>query len=307
MAGSVATIPPGWLLEGRYRLDDWIAEGGMGRVWRATDLVLDRPVAVKLLQPGYADHEEGLARFRAEARHAGSLSHPGIVQVYDYREADPLNPPYLVMELVNGPSLARLLDEGPLGPARTMGLIAQAAMALQAAHAAGLVHRDIKPGNLLVSRGGQVKITDFGIAHVAGSAPVTRPGMLVGTAAYLAPERAAGAPATPAADLYALGIVTYQCLTGRPPFDGESLAVALAHQEQPLPPLPPWVPSGVAALVADLTAKDPRARPASAGRSPSGRSTGGLPMPRQPPSIAGNQPGGTSPGAPPGSPWHPPR
>jgi eukaryotic-like serine/threonine-protein kinase len=168
------------------------------------------------------------------------------------------------MELVNGPSLARLLDEGPLDPARTMGLIAQAAMALQAAHAAGSVHRDIKPGNLLVSRRGQVQITDFGIAQLAGSARVTHPGMLVGTAAYLAPERAAGAPATPAADLYSLGIVAYQCLTGRLPFDGEAVAVALAHQEQALPPLPPWVPSGVAALVADLTAKDPRARPASA-------------------------------------------
>jgi len=206
--------PPGWLLGGRYRLDDW-----------------------------------------------------GIVQAYDYGDADPPHSPYLVMELVTGHSLARLLDGGPLGPARTMGLIAQAAMALQAAHAAGLVHRDIKPGYLLVGPGGQVKITDFGIAQLAGSAPVTRPGLLVGTAAYLAPERAAGAPATPAADLYALGIVAYQCLTGRVPFDGESVAVALAHQEQPLPPLPPWVPPGVAALVADLTAKDPETAITGSGRA----------------------------------------
>ena len=265
--GGVTAVPasPGLLLEGRYRLDDRIAAGGMGEVWRATDLVLDRPVAVKLLRPGYAQREEDLARFRAEARNAGLLSHPGIAMVYDYRDAASPHPPYLVMELVDGPSLARLLDEGPVDPARTMGLIAQVAGALQAAHAAGLVHRDIKPGNVLVSQRGQVKITDFGIAHAAGSAPLTRPGMLMGTAAYLAPERAAGAPAAPAADLYALGIVAFQCLTGRLPFDGEPLAVAVAHQEQPLPPLPPSVPAGVAALVADLTAKDSMARPASAG------------------------------------------
>jgi serine/threonine-protein kinase len=257
------TEPLGWLLEGRYRLGDRIATGGMGEVWRARDLVLGRPVAVKLLRPGYADHE-GLARFRAEARQAGSLSHPGIARVYDYCEANPPYPPYLVMELVDGPSLARLLEDGPVGPARTMSLIAQAARALAAAHAAGLVHRDIKPGNLLVSRGGQVKITDFGIARKAGSTALTRPGVLMGTAAYLAPERASGASAGPAADLYALGIVAYQCLTGRLPFHGEPLAVVLAHQQQPLPPLPPTLPATVAALVTDLTAKDPAARPTSA-------------------------------------------
>jgi hypothetical protein len=136
---------------------------------------------------------------------------------------------------------------------------------LQAAHTAGLVHRDIKPGNVLVSRSGRVKITDFGIARTAESAPLTRPGVLMGTPAYLAPERAAGAPGRPAADLYALGVVAYQCLTGTLPFHGEPLAVALAHQQRPLPPLPPQVPAAVAALVADLTAKDPAKRPASAG------------------------------------------
>jgi serine/threonine-protein kinase len=249
-------------LEGRYRLDTPIAAGGMGEVWRATDLVLDRPVAVKMLRPGYAGHEEDLARFRAEAQHAGLLSHPGIAKVYDYHDGDP---PYLVMELVDGPSLARLLDDGPVDPALTMSLIAQAARALQAAHAAGLVHRDVKPGNMLISRGRYVKITDFGIAHAVDSAPLTRPGVLMGTPGYLAPERAAGRPATPAADLYALGIVAHQCLTGEVPFHGEPLAVALAHQDQPLPPLPSSVPADVAALVADLTAKDPSARPASAG------------------------------------------
>jgi serine/threonine-protein kinase len=237
----------------------------MGEVWRATDLVLDRPVAIKLLRYGYAAEGVELARFRAEARHAGSLSHPGIAHVYDYGEAHPPLPPYLVMELVDGSSLSRLLDKGPLDPARTMDLIAQAARALQAAHTAGLVHRDIKPGNLLVSRRGQLKITDFGIAHAAGSAPLTSPGTLIGTPAYLAPEQVTGGHATPSTDLYALGIVAFQCLTGRPPFNGPPLAVALAHQERPLPPLPPSVPEEVAALVADLTTKDPWTRPAGAG------------------------------------------
>ena len=212
VAVTTVQVSPGLLLGDRYRLDGRIAAGGMGEVWRATDLVLERPVAVKLLRPGYNEHQDNLARFRAEARHAGSLSHPGITQVYDYRETNPPYPPYLVMELVDGPSLARLLDGGPVDARRTMDLIAQAAAALQAAHAAGLVHRDIKPGNLLVSRSGLLKITDFGISHVAGSATLTVPGTLIGTPAYLAPERSAGAPAMPAADLYALGIVAFQCL-----------------------------------------------------------------------------------------------
>jgi eukaryotic-like serine/threonine-protein kinase len=256
---------PGSVLRQRYRLDDCIALGGVGEVWRGTDLVLRRVVAVKLLRPEYTQDEECLARFRAEGRHAALLSHPNIAQVYDYVEKAPPLAGFLVMELVDGQSLARLLAGGPVGPARTMGIVAQAARGLQAAHAAGLVHRDIKPGNLLVGRDGHVKITDFGIAQVAGSARLTRTGMLVGTAAYLAPERAGGGPATPASDLYSLGVVAYECLTGQAPFDGEPLAVALAHVQQAIPPLPPSVPAAVAALVADLTAKDPSARPPSAG------------------------------------------
>jgi serine/threonine-protein kinase len=255
-------VPPGLLSLGRYRLAEPIAAGGMGEVWRGSDLVLDRQVAIKLLHPERAREEECRTRFRAEARHAGSVSHPNIAQIYDYVDA---HPPYLVMELVDGPSLSALLAEGPLDPVLTIRVIAQTAGGLQTAHAAGLVHRDIKPGNLLLSRGGRVKITDFGIAHAAGTEPLTRTGMLMGTPAYLAPERAAGASATPAADLYALGVVGYQCLTGRLPFEGEPLAVAIAHLEQRLPPLPSSVPPGAAALVAALTAKDPRARPASAG------------------------------------------
>jgi hypothetical protein len=156
-----------------------------------------------------------------------------------------------------------VLAAGPLAPARAMDVLAQAAAGLQAAHAAGLVHRDVKPGNLLVGRSGQVKITDFGIAHAAWSAPITQTGALVGTPAYLAPERVTGGPATPASDLYSLGVVGYQCLTGAVPFDGAP-PVTAAHQHRTLPPLPAAVPAGVAELVRDLTARDPAARPASA-------------------------------------------
>ena len=253
------------VLAGRYRLEDRVATGAVGQVWRATDLVLSRPVAVKLLRPEYAQHPEVLARFRAEARHAAAVTHPGIAQVYDYGEDGAADSPYLVMELVDGPSLAGLLTGGPLDPGDTMDVLGQAAAGLAAAHAAGLVHRDIKPGNLLVGRDGQVKITDFGIAYAAGSAPLTRTGTLVGTPTYLPPERAAGGPATPASDLYSLGIVGYQCLTGSTPFSGPPLEVAAAHRHLPLPPLPAAVPAGVAGLIADLTAKDPAARPALPG------------------------------------------
>ena len=250
------------LAAGRYRLEGRIAAGGVGEVWKGTDEVLGRPVAVKLLRAGYAGHPGSLARFRSEARHAAALSDPGIAQVYDYGEA---GSPYLVMELIDGPSLAEVLGGGPLDPARAMDVVAQAAAGLEAAHRAGLVHRDIKPGNLLLGPGGQVKITDFGISHAVGSAPVTGTGVLLGTPAYLAPERVAGQEATAASDLYSLGVVAWECLAGAPPFTGPPAEVALAHRDRPLPPLPGAVPAEAAALVAELTAKDPLARPPGAG------------------------------------------
>ena len=250
----------GTVLGGRYVLDDQIGNGGYGEVWRATDTVLTRPVAVKLLHPRYTQRSEALARFRAEARHAGSLSHENIAQVFDYGEPADGEPPYLVMELVDGPSLETVLTGGPLADSRTMDIVAQAAAGLQAAHAAGMIHRDIKPGNLLLAPGGTVKITDFGIAHTIGSAPLTASGELIGTPGYLAPERAMGEGATPASDLYSLGMLAYECLAGTPPFRGTPLEVALAHRDRPLPPLPPWVAAGVAALVMRLAAKDPARR-----------------------------------------------
>jgi eukaryotic-like serine/threonine-protein kinase len=251
------------LLGGRYELVEPVGAGGFSEVWRATDTVLSRPVAIKLLNASYVHQAEALARFQAEARYAGALAHENIARIYDYAEpAD--GPPYLVMELVDGPSLATLLRDGPLDAARTMDVVAQAATGLQAAHDAGLIHRDIKPANLLLSPAGTVKITDFGIAHAAGSAPVTATGMLIGTPSYMAPERVAGAQATPASDLYALGIVAYECLAGAPPFSGKPLEVALAHRERPLPPPPLSVPFEVSAFVMQLTAKDAVWRPGSA-------------------------------------------
>ncbi len=250
----------GAVLGGRYVLDEQIGRGGYGEVWHATDTVLSRPVAVKLLHPRYAQRSEALTRFQAEARHAGALSHENIAQVYDYGEPADGQPPFLVMELVDGPSLESVLVDGPLDTSRTMDVVAQAAAGLQAAHAAGMIHRDVKPGNLLLAPGGTVKITDFGIAHTVGSAPVTATGELIGTPGYLAPERVAGEQATPASDLYSLGMVAYECLAGAPPFTGTALVVALAQRDRPLPPLPPSVIADVGEFVTRLTAKDPASR-----------------------------------------------
>ena len=210
------------LLARRYQLDDRIAAGGFGEVWRGRDTVLARLVAIKLLHPGHSAHPEMLERFRAEARNAGALGHENIARVYDYGEPDPRHPPFLVMEFVDGPSLAAVLAGGPLSPARTLDIVAQTAAGLHAAHLAGVVHRDIKPGNLLLAPGSQVKITDFGISHSIGSAPVTSTGMLLGTAGYLAPEQVAGSRATSKSDLYSLGVVAYECLAGAPPFPARS-------------------------------------------------------------------------------------
>jgi len=250
----------GLILDDRYQLAEPIAAGGVGQVWRASDLVLDREVAVKLLRPEYADHPDTLERFRAEARHAGSLTHPCVARVYDYGNAGVTIPPYLVMEYVNGPSLADMLAVDPVHPVLALDVAAQAAAGLDAAHRIGLVHRDIKPGNILIGADGLVKITDFGIAHAAGSAPITGPGLVMGTTQYMAPERIAGGQATPASDLYALGILIYECLTGLPPFDGGTAEVMAGHLYLPMPPLPAGVPPELDELIARLTAKDPAAR-----------------------------------------------
>jgi len=257
-----------YLLAGRYRLTDRIAAGGMGEVWRAEDSLLSRAVAVKLLPTGRAGDEAFLARFRAEARYAASLSHSGIARVYDYGESAEFGGAYLVMELVNGEPLSAILARAErLSPDATLDIISQSARALDVAHQAGIVHRDIKPGNLLVAAGGTTKITDFGIATAVAAAQashLTETGMVMGTAMYVSPEQATGAQVTDSSDIYSLGVVAYECLAGHPPFTAsEPLAIAFAHKHEPVPPLPPDVPPPVSELVYHMLAKTPQERPAS--------------------------------------------
>src|SRR5215216_7177363 len=257
-------------LAGRYRLCRWLAAGGMGQVWQALDEVLGRPVAVKLLRDEYAQDPAFVGRLRAEARSAAAVTHPGIATVFDYGEvttAAGMQPTaFVVMELVAGEPLSWLLARtGRLGLDRSLDIVGQAAVAVGAAHQAGLVHRDIKPANLLVGRDGRVKVTDFGVAQALGQGQGDEGELLVGTAGYLSPEQASGQPATAVSDLYALGVVAYECLAGRRPFTGEHLiAVALAHLLQPPPPLPEDVPEQVRGLVAQAMAKQPTHRPPDA-------------------------------------------
>jgi serine/threonine-protein kinase len=251
----------------RYRLDSRIATGGMGEVWRATDTVLGREVAVKLLKAEYADDPAFRSRFETEARHAASLHHPNVAAVYDFGEAERTDGsgthrPYLVMEVVDGQPLSALLRRGePLDPDATRDLLAQAADAIGAAHAVGIVHRDVKPANLLVTPDRQVKITDFGIARAAEGLAMTETGQVMGTPQYLSPEQARGETATPASDVYSLGVVAFECLAGRRPFVADTaIATALAHLREPVPELPAGVPADLAAVVRRSLAKNPADR-----------------------------------------------
>ncbi|WP_394161208.1 protein kinase domain-containing protein [Galactobacter valiniphilus] len=251
-------------LGGRYRLTDRIAIGGMGEVWKALDDVLGRVVAIKILKEEYTGDPGFLERFRAEARHTALLNNDGIANVFDYGEAD--GSAYLVMELVPGEPLSTIIErERVLTPDFTLSVIAQTARALSAAHARGLVHRDVKPGNLLIMPNGKVKITDFGIARLADQVPLTATGQVMGTAQYLAPEQATGQTATGQSDLYSLGVIGYECLAGRRPFTGESqIAIALAQVNDRPPALPETLPLPLRALILSMLAKDPADRPANA-------------------------------------------
>jgi eukaryotic-like serine/threonine-protein kinase len=258
------TLAPSTLLGDRYALVERLAVGGMGEVWCADDSVLGRAVAIKILRDEYAGDETFRGRFRAEAQNAAMLVHPNVAQVFDFNEGDeaPGTPPWLVMELIRGDPLSRVIArEAPLPADRVWSIVGQAASALAAAHAAGVVHRDIKPANLLLCADGTVKVTDFGIARAAGSSSVTSTGVMLGTPHYLSPEQVAGQSATAASDFYALGVVAYECLTGGRPFEGEPMAVLIAHRDQPAPAVPGSTPPALRDLVTALLDKDPERRP----------------------------------------------
>jgi hypothetical protein len=279
----------------RYQLHQLIASGGMGQVWRGTDVALHRSVAIKVLRSEYTGDPSFLARFRAEAQNAASLSHPNVAAVFDYGEEMAQDGTgetmaYLVMELVEGEPLSALLArEGPLDTATTLSLLRQTAFGLGEAHRAGMVHRDVKPGNILVRPDGTVKITDFGIAWSARSVALTRTGQVIGTPQYLSPEQAEGRLASPASDVYALGLIGYECLTGHPAFEGDNaVTIALKQVRQDPEPLPAELPADVRQLIGRSLVKDP------AGRFPDGAAfaaaiddiLAGRPLPAAPPTVA---------------------
>ena len=252
------------VLGNRYVLTRLIAMGGMGEVWEGADLLLSRRVAVKILKDELRETPAFIERFRGEARHAASLAHPGIATVYDYGESAEVA--YLVMELVPGQTLSELLVDQPNLPTATkLSILSQTAEALHAAHRAGVIHRDVKPANLIVGPDGSVKVTDFGIARAIGAAPLTDVGQVIGTAHYMSPEQATGSQVTSASDIYSLGVIAYEMFAGRRPFEGDTpVGISAAHVHSAVPPLPPAVPRGVADLIMAALAKDPASRPASA-------------------------------------------
>jgi serine/threonine-protein kinase len=285
-------LAPGDALGHRYTLDTSIASGGMGDVWEATDRVLQRPVAVKVLRPADPEDTTFADRFRDEARGSAALHHPNIAAVYDYGEEDDVS--YLVMELVPGRTLGELIrdSDGGLAPEQVRSILGQAALALSAAHEAGVVHRDVKPANIIVTAEGQAKLTDFGIARIGNGSGHTRAGEVLGTPDYISPEQATGEPATAASDIYSLGIVAHEMLTGRKPFDmGTPVATALAQVNDPPPPLPDSVPRDLRDIVVACLAKRPEDRPGSAGEVAAavGVPLGALPGVTPPP-VAGTDP-----------------
>lgn len=255
-------IHPGFVLGGRYRLVERIAAGGMGEVWLVEDERLHRPRAIKVLHPHTAAEMVHARRFREEALIGARLEHPNIVAVHDVGDEAGLE--YLVMEYVPGRSLADVLNaQGRMTAQAVRRLLEQVGSALGAAHASGIVHRDVKPANILMMVDGTAKLTDFGIAKVAQGLALTKTGELLGTPHYLSPEQALGRQAIPASDVYALGVVAHEALTGVKPFDAETpVAIAVAHAYQDAPELPANTPSDIAELITACLEKDVRRRPA---------------------------------------------
>jgi serine/threonine protein kinase len=248
---------------GRYEVEKTLGGGGMAVVYLARDGELGRPVAVKVLADNLAGDAELRERFVREGRLAARLSHPNVVRVYDAGEQD--GRPFIVMECVEGESLAETVRrEGRLDPDRVAELGVQACAGLEHAHRAGLVHRDVKPANLLLTGDGTLKVADFGIAHAAGGTHVTAVGTVLGTAAYLSPEQALGEQVTPASDLYSLGVCLYELLAGKPPYGYETLGEMFSRREASPPPRLQGVPPELEAAILRCLEGDPRERPASA-------------------------------------------
>ena len=257
-------LTPGFVFSTRYRLLQKVASGGMGEVWAATDLVLERKVALKVTHPQPREQRVVAERFKAEAQYAAQLTHPNIVEVFDFGVDDGLT--YLVMEFIEGPTLAHLLaDKGQLEADQVRTILVQLAGALSRAHENGIVHRDLKPANVIISPDGYAKLMDFGIAKAVGAQGHTLPGEVLGTTYYISPEQALGHIVTPHSDLYSLGVLGHELLTGTKPFDrGTPIATALAHVADPPPPLPSGVPTDLAEVIMACLAKDPGDRPDSA-------------------------------------------
>src|SRR6476659_776807 len=247
-------------IAGRYRLDELLGRGGMSEVWAATDTELGRRVALKLLAP-----DADTARFEREARAVASLAHPNVTQLYDYGEAD--GRPYIVLEYMSGGTLEQRLRDGkPLPDDEAFAIAAGTAAGLAHAHARGVVHRDLKPANVLFDEEGRAKLADFGIARMAaGDGTLTEAGTVLGTAAYISPEQAEGAPASEASDVYSFGVILYRMLTGRLPFESsDPMQLVLQHRDATPPPISSLradAPAMLAATAAAALAKDPRERP----------------------------------------------
>jgi eukaryotic-like serine/threonine-protein kinase len=262
MIGSAPRGEVDGLLGGRYRLGPRLGVGGMATIYRAWDITLERDVAVKVVHAHLLDDEEIAERFRREAKHAAALVHPHIVTVFD-QGVDDL--PYIVMELVDGPSLRQVLYErGRLSPPEVLAVLLPVCAALARAHAAGVIHRDIKPENVLIASDGSPKVVDFGIAYVRAGARHTATGTLIGSLHYVAPELVQGHEATPATDQYAVGVLAFELLTGRPPLPAETLTAVLArHAREPVPPpseLAPGIPTALDRVICRATALDPADR-----------------------------------------------
>lgn len=257
-------LVPGFVVSDRFCLLERVASGGMGDVWSATDQVLERKVALKVTRPQAHKQQAVAERFKAEAMYAAKLTHPSIVEVFDFGEYEGLT--YLVMEFIEGPTLAQMLtDDGPMAPDRVRTVLLQLAGALARAHENGIIHRDLKPDNVLISPDGYAKLMDFGIAMDVDSQTRNAPGQVSGTTHYVSPEQAMGQLVTPRSDLYSLGVLGHELLTGVKPFDrGTPIATALAHVVDPPPPLPSDVPADLAEVIMACLSKDPDDRPESA-------------------------------------------